>query len=95
MQETEIRNGRNSNSNVVFQPSRLVQVTASTGTFTMGERGFLIKIDSTDPVTLTVQYLLGKRWITTTFFPGWNPDLIYAIDTQQQIAVGSDIKAGF
>lgn len=95
MQEVEVRNQRNSTSNVVFQPSRLKEVTLLSGQVSMGDRGFFIKIDSTDPVTLRVQYLLGKSWIETTFFPGWNPDIIYSLDTDYVVPEGTLIKIGF
>lgn len=92
---TEIKNQRSTTLGVVFQPSRLMAVTIDNGIYNLGASGFLVKIDSDQPVSLLVQYVDDNSWITTTFFPGWNADWIKSIDTTTDIPEGTDIKVGF
>lgn len=93
--EVKIKNSRSAVAGVVFQPSRLVEVPFPGTAFSMGNSGFLVKVDSIEPVTLTVKYIDDDIWVTTSFFPGWNPDWIKLIDTSVQVPAGTLIKAGF
>jgi hypothetical protein len=57
--------------------------------------GFQIKIEGTVPLTMTVIYAGEKKndgWVATTFFPGWNPDLVRAI--QYNTLDSSKFKVG-
>lgn len=80
---------------VVFQPSRVSVVTFGNGIY-VHKSGVYIKNDSDEPIKLKVTYLGdSETWITTSFYPGWNPDIISQIDTDDLIYQGSDIKVGF
>jgi len=94
-QIVEIKNARSTTLGVVFQPSRLTGVTWGEGIYNAGKSGFLVKVDSASPVTLLVQYVDDENWVSTTFFPGWNPDWIKSIDTDEDVPEGTDIKVGF
>ena len=80
MLETVIANGKSRKTKVIFQPSRLIDVDLSSD-FSMGTGYFMVKVNGTEPVELTVVYADEQEdnQITTSFQPGWNPDLIRLI----------------
>lgn len=52
----------------------------TTADFTLGGSAFLVKNDGTEAVSLSVKYVHNDDFITTSFSPGWNPDVIVAIE---------------
>lgn len=90
MQESVISNGKSSKTKVVFQPSRLMSVPANAD-FTLGTAYFFIKILGTNPITQTVIYADDGIEIATSFQPGWNPDAIRFIKSNQS----NNIQVGF
>ena len=90
MQESVITNGKSSKTKVVFQPSRLMNVAANAD-FSLGTQYFFVKIHGTEPVTQTVVYADDGVEIETSFQPGWNPDAIRFIKSNQ----ATNIQIGF
>ena len=90
MGNTVITNGKSSKTKVVFQPSRLMNVPANAD-FSLGTQYFFIKINGTDPVIQTVIYADDGLEIETSFQPGWNPDAIRFIKSNQ----ATNIQIGF
>lgn len=90
MSNTVITNGKSAKTKVVFQPSRLMNVPANAD-FSLGTQYFFIKINGTDPVTQTVIYSDDGLEIETSFQPGWNPDAIRFIKSNQ----ATNIQIGF
>ena len=90
MQESVIANGKSRKTKVVFQPSRLIDVAANVD-FSLGTAYFFVKIKGTDPITQTVIYADDGVEISTTFSPGWNPDAIRFIKSNQS----TNIQIGF
>lgn len=90
MNEIIVANGKSKKTKVVFQPSRLINVPANAD-FSLGTQYFFIKINGTDPVTQTVIYADDSLEIETSFQPGWNPDAIRFIKSNQ----ATNIQIGF
>lgn len=91
MIEAVIANGKSLKTKVVFQPSRCLNIDMSADV-TLGTQYFLVKVNGTEPVTLTVVYADDELEIETSFQPGWNPDVIKKIKADVLI---TNVQIGF
>lgn len=92
MNEIIVANGKSKKTKVVFQPSRCINVDLSQD-FSFGKGTyFLVKINGTVPVTLTVIYADDNIEVETSFQPGWNPDVLKEIKADALI---TNVQVGF
>lgn len=56
-----------------------------TSEFALNGSAFLVKNDGAAAVSLSVKYAHNDSFITTSFSPGWNPDVIVAIESNEEI----------
>lgn len=76
-----------------IQPSNVktpeFNLSDADGAYMMTSVPFQIKIETNAIVPLTVMYAKNDYWITTSFFPQWNPDLIKGLrETAANIKIG-------
>ena len=67
------------NAPVSMQIARMGEIAFTNGKFSLpGELGFNIKNDSDEPVSVEVRLdmMSEGETITTTFEPGWNPEIV-------------------
>ncbi len=56
-----------------------VKSTSDSATANWEGLGFYVKNNTDEPISLYVQYLNNEDFIRTSFFPGWNCDIIKEI----------------
>lgn len=56
-----------------------------------GLQSFNIKNIGSDPITLKVMLAGMDEYVDTTFYPGWNPEIVIKIETNNE----SDLQYGY